>query len=661
MIRHPLVCGLVMLAMVVTATGLVPGCARSPKAAPSTPPPPVYTGPGFLRGTVGSMARLRGYEPMLVSGWGMVVNLQGTGSTSVPAFLRQWMINEMRKQGVGSPRLAVSGNPLATMSPAQIIADPNTAAVEVFGLIPPGATKGTPFDLVVSAVEGTQTTSLEHGELMACGLSIGGSNRQMKFMRQQAMARGPVYVSPEQPLATDDNAATSQRRKAVIIGGGVVSEDRRIEMVLNQPSWQRSRDIADRINERFPKGGADRRETAVPSTDLLITINVPARYADDPQRLLALVSNLFIQRAESFELTKAQQLVEVLRQPENRNEAENIALAWEALGRPALPVLQQVYTDEDQWLALTALEAGSRLGDELASERLSVLAADGPPQTRIRAATILGNLPDSLRGKTTLRTLLDDPDDDVRLAAYRSLVRVEDPIIQRVVMAEYQLVIDPDTRREKRQLRPETFKFILDLVPSKRPLVYASQTGVPRLVIFDPMREFEAPLLARLWDNHLMLRADRPSTPAAVFYQAFGTTGSRTIEIAPTLANLAFLMAHKPTIEDPTEGLDLSYSQVVHAVYELCRSGAVDSPVRVESNPLIAKVEKLVQQMPMPQQLRPETVGQYEAPAGDQMPEAGPGFIDLPTGRSSGSAPEPAPVPEGRPDTAPQGRPDTAP
>ena len=30
-----------------------------------------------------------------------------------------------------------------------------------------------------------------------------------------------------------------------------MTTDRRVELILNQPSWQRSRLIADRINERF--------------------------------------------------------------------------------------------------------------------------------------------------------------------------------------------------------------------------------------------------------------------------------------------------------------------------------------------------------------------------------------------------------------------------
>ncbi|MCC6581796.1 MAG: hypothetical protein IT440_15295, partial [Phycisphaeraceae bacterium] len=63
------------------------GCeARQP---PPAPPGPAFTGPAYLQGTVGSMTKLRGYEPLLVSGYGLVVDLQGTGSADVPDFLRK--------------------------------------------------------------------------------------------------------------------------------------------------------------------------------------------------------------------------------------------------------------------------------------------------------------------------------------------------------------------------------------------------------------------------------------------------------------------------------------------------------------------------------------------------------------------------------------------
>ena len=83
------------------------GCSQ-PKTVgkpPAVAPPPTFTGPSFLRGTVGSLVRIRGFEPMLVSGWGFVTQLDGTGDTTAPSFIKRWMIQRMSVQGLGSARL----------------------------------------------------------------------------------------------------------------------------------------------------------------------------------------------------------------------------------------------------------------------------------------------------------------------------------------------------------------------------------------------------------------------------------------------------------------------------------------------------------------------------------------------------------------------------
>src|ERR1041385_6050258 len=75
------------------------------KAEIAVPPPPTYHGPAFLRGSVGSVVELRNNRDVVVSGYGIVVGLDGTGSGDCPAFLRGWVLNEMRKGGFGQTRL----------------------------------------------------------------------------------------------------------------------------------------------------------------------------------------------------------------------------------------------------------------------------------------------------------------------------------------------------------------------------------------------------------------------------------------------------------------------------------------------------------------------------------------------------------------------------
>lgn len=583
---------------------VLPACGKKKvvEQAPATPPPPTYTGPEYLRNTVGSLARLRAGdgEPLLVSGYGIVVFPPGTGtgSSEVPAYLREKLVNEMRKRGIGSARLRAQYpelRPFLSMSPAEFLASRDTAVVEVHGLIPPGAVAGTPFDVRVRALAQTQTTSLAGGTLWTTELAIDGANPAMRFSRPLAEANGPIYLNPFDDR-TDAQDSQEQLRSGVVIAGGSVTQPRRLDLVLNQPSWIRSRAIADRINERFGAAPKERIQTANAQTDLLIKLAVPERFSKEPGVLLELIAHLYINRGVNFEQRKARDLVEVLR--EQPDQARPVMLAWRALGKTIQPVLRDLYEDPDLEMRLSALEAGTWLEDERASRYLQDLAEHPDPSVRTRVAQALVYLPKSLRGSRTLRDLLDDEVRGVRLAAYESLARINDV----TVLNRYGI-----------QGPGGELKFIIDQVPAEKPLVYITQEYFPRLVIFGPDLGFDTPTVARLWDNHLMIRAPGPDQAMQVYYQRPEDTAGRTYEAVPTVATLAYLLGHRPSDEDPQTGLDLSYSQVVDAVYHLCRQGHVPAPVEVRESALAQLIDRYENQ-PI-EGVRPETAP--DAPPAD--------------------------------------------
>ena len=151
-------------------------------------------------------------------------------------------------------------------------------------------------------------------------------------------------------------------------------------------------------------------------------------------------------------------------------------------------------------------------------------------------------------------------------------------------------------------------------MPSQKPLVYVAQSRVPRLVIFQPTLGFRPPFLAKLWDNRLMLRGPGPDAPLTVFYQRPGQTEGQVVQVDPTVAHLAYLLAHQPSVSRPEQGLDLTYSQVINAVYRLCEQGIIASPVRLQTNPLAAAVARAqqaasVEPRPDTGPIRPDAIG----------------------------------------------------
>lgn len=584
---------LALLTLVLSVLLGMQGCEApaGPTAAPGVAPAPTYVGPAYLRGTIGSLARLRpGTErAVLVNGYGIVVNLNGTGSTNAPPALRQALINQMKKYGLGSARMDT-----LDMTPERVLADPNTAVVRIDGFIPAGASPGLKFDVLVTAVD-SQTTSLAGGTLWTSTLGLNGAGQAFKFLHEQATAHGPIYENPYRN--TDDSGESDEfgQQQSIVVAGGTVTTARDVELVLNQSSYTRSRAIADRINERFGRA-TDPKPVAKPVTDQLIKINIPDRYQNDPAGLIDLIMHQYMQTGPGFEAQQARTLLSVL---EERPEAEeSVTLAWRAMGRPVVEVLRESYNHPKIEARLASLKAGAWLGDERASQSLAELSRDIDPQIRLSVARTLVMLPRSLTGARVLKYLLDDEDTAVRVAAYESLAAINDRVVTdgRVVV--------PDELGTG-------VNYIVDTVPSEKPLVYVTQIGVPRIVIFQPELGFGESMLARLWDNRLML-STKPGQPHMdIFYQpplASGTGERREpvrLKAVPDLKTLIYLLGHKPSIENPNEGLGLTYSQVVDVVYQMCRTGEVDAPIEVLVSNLAMQVAELEnQQIP---DARPET------------------------------------------------------
>ncbi len=566
--------------------GGITGCGTIRQDPPAATPPPTFTGPRYLHGTVGSMAKLRGYEPLLVSGFGLIVNLKGTGSSDVPEFLRRRLLNDMARKGMGNVRLNAK-----QWSPKRTLASRNTAIVAVHGLIPPGATRNTPFDIWVTALPQTQTTSLANGRLFTTDLAIDGTNPAIGFSRPMANGYGQTYVSP---LLEGDSSQLKYKhlRTAMILSGGKVTRDRKLQLILNQPSWSRSRRIAHRITEAFGAGRTDRNDTAVAQTDLLIDLHIPSRFSRNTEKFLSLIQHLYVQGGVDFEPLQAAELVKIAKA--YPNQLHRIVLAWKALGRTALPPIRQLYDHRDLNIRLAALDAGTYLGDGLAVDPLIKLASFEKPDIRKRVGVLLVEHPRNAAAGTLIKRMLSDSDPSVATAIYEALAEKRDPLfIQRKPMG-----------------RGSNFKFMLDIVEAQQPRVFITQGQTPRIAIFNSYSGFKLPMVASLWEGQLLLKALTADQPLEVYYRPSVVDDAPaqeglTFRIAPTIANLIFLMAHKPTLYNTTDGLNLSYTQVVDALHQLSKQGKLQNKLIFQENPLATRIAKA--RSSETHMLRPET------------------------------------------------------
>jgi flagellar basal body P-ring protein FlgI len=498
-----------------------------------------------LSDTIGAQASVSGMEPIFVSGYGVVVGLNGTGSTDVPLAISAVLEDEMSRLGVGK-----GDGPLAGVAPATLLRDPNTAVVLVQAVIPPAAAVGSKFDVKVEVLPGTSATSLQGGTLYTTNLYRGLRVPGGPATAPVAAARGEIFINPfEDPASDPLSSGRSLRTFGRVLDGGVVSTPFKPVLQLDNASHSRSRAVTAAINSRFPEG-AGRMTTARGINEESIEINIPPAFRDNTDDFFQLLLHTRVDR--SFPDQWAERYVSVLK--ESPDLATDLKWCLQSLGPVALPFIRSLYDYPEMIPRMAALEAGAKLGDPLVREHLETVIRFGPPVQRAPAVKLLAHLPSDPRINRFLLEVLDSPETDLRIAAYETLDSRNDPRIERIPLGSFQL----------------------DLVPASEPMVYITQARAPKVVLFGDLRVAE-PAFVYAWDGRLIVSSESSSETVRAFYRDYRTGETSTNELPPDLASLVRFFAHKTTPEHPAPGLDFSYSDTVGALYELVHGGGVDA------------------------------------------------------------------------------------
>ena len=516
------------------------------------PKPPQYPWQGkrpgipeFMGGTIYEVTNLQNDQPFLVSGWGLVVNLDGTGgsrllSNNVKAF----MIKEMSRKGFGS-KLTPEYEDVA---PEQVLNDKNAAVVAVYGWLPPAARKGQWFDIAIKAAA-DDVTSLAHGMLYDTELAIDGANAQdpNRRVNMWATAYGPVFVNPAVALNVSQNpdgATKRSLRLGAIMGGGQVLNNRPLLLNLRQPERRLARMIEFRLNEAFHQ---DKVCTAF--DEGYCQLWLPEKYADDWEHFARLTQHVYLQGgSEAFARAKARQLVEEAKKP--GAPLQDISYCWEGLGEYALAEIAPLLSDGPEDVRFAAARAAAYIGDPSgAAERAlyDIARTDSSPR-QVAAVQVLGKVPNSRAINQLLRDLLDSNQTAVRIEAYNILAKAGDPSISR------------QTIRSARQ--PLNEKFLLDYVHCKgRPLIYATRSGVPRIAIFGSIPELTIPVSFTALDSHLMIASGAIGREVTIFYRNAKLRRPIQMSSPPDVADVMARLAGQ--LDDGTGQLDFTYAEIV--------------------------------------------------------------------------------------------------
>jgi hypothetical protein len=447
--------------------------------------------PDFLRDTILDRCELQNAQPFVVSGYGLVSSLRGSGDTTAPNAVLEFMRREMIRHQFGS---RVHGT--EAQSPERILRDPNFAIVRVDALIPPGARRNQRIDVLVSAIDGNNTQSLASGILYQSDLKVDGANRQRPGYKVEiwATSEGSIFVNPAYALrpSLSDPTVRNSLRQGRVLNGGLVMMDRPLVLRLRKPQLSISRAIERRIDQALQNPAY-----ASAKNEGVVAVNVPERYNGDWERFAQVIMHLFLDSSPEFAAIKAQQLAAEAVKPDA--PLLDISYCWEGLGATILPVITPLMTHEKPDVAFAAARAAVLLGDSAAEAVLIEMARRNGHPFQVSAVQTLAKLPSSPVINQMLRTLLDVDQTLVRIEAYRALAANNDSSIIS---------------------RPIGERFVLDSVRSQGPpIIYVSRTGTPRIAVIGNRPHMDLPAIFSAMDHHLTIASERDRPLLNVFYR----------------------------------------------------------------------------------------------------------------------------------------------
>jgi hypothetical protein len=402
--------------------------------------------------------------------------------------------------------------------------------------MPAAAAKGEHFDLRITPVSVTQTTSLAGGSLYTANLQFGASARSV------ATAQGPVFI--------DMLSASTNPVSGYILDGGTVSNTYDLTLALYKPDFRTAGIIRDRINERFGDN------TVILASAGVIRIGIPQNYTSQKSRFIALLKELYLNENPKQEASRVEQLIRDLGSSEKGFNAE---IALEAIGKTQENKIAAALNSHDIQTAFRAARCLLYLGSDsgLGILRQTALDRQSPYQIEAIEAIALGaKRNDAI---TILRQFLADDNFKVRIAAYEQLRKLGAPNIATIRVAG---------------------DFDIDQVLcSGTKMVYAYRSGSPRIVLFGSPLIAESDIFIESADGSVIVNSPQGHKYVSIIRRF----PKRNIMLGPRKSSFDVVDIIRTLSEQPVNdskkpaylGLGLPYADAIAILNTMCSKGAV--------------------------------------------------------------------------------------
>jgi len=487
--------------------------------------------------TIGSLAEVFSLETIPVKGYGIVGGLRGTGSSECDPALRAELKKYILRQ---APKINIE----------KFISSSDTAVVAVEGIMSPSAAKNRYFDLKVTALSGTQTTSLAGGWLYRAELNV--QRRTGRGFKILAYAEGGVFIDTiDEPDA--------DKRMGYILGGGTVIGEYNVRLTLRQPDYKTANLIRNRLNQRFGYN------IAKAATADEIDLKVPDKYKSQKQKFVSIVKATYLNYTPQATKERIMTFVRKLGVSDNKQQSE---IVLEAIGNKSVNKLAALLNSSNEEVRLRAARCMLNLGSNRGLETLRKIAMDKNSQYRfevIDAVTTAANRNDAA---VLSKRLLKDENFDIRLAAYESLRKLDDVAITQTAVAR---------------------SFYLEqTAQTQYNAIYVSRSGEPRIVLFG------APLYCI--ENIFVQSEDKNVTINAPSGQKYVSITRKLPGIAPFELRSSYKVSDiiRTLSEEPKRkakqgqiGLEVSYSETIAILKQMCDKGAIKATFHAGPMPKI--------------------------------------------------------------------------
>jgi len=520
-----------VLVISILAIGLISGCGGPVQKVGTIQIPETKIDLGT---TIGSLAEVFSLEPVAVEGYGLVGGLEQTGSAECPpevrAYLQQYILKQLSRADVNIERL---------------ISSRDTAVVRVYAMMPTAGARNEYFDAGVSALEGTQTTSLEGGWLYGTELKMrGGFGITVKVL---ATAEGPVYIDTIEPVPTN-------KRAGYVLAGGTVLDEYNVRLALRRPDYKIASLIRNRLNERFGEG------TAKALSPSLIELSVPAKYTKQKNRFISIVKSTYLTETAQATKDRINTFIRELAASEKKEQSE---IALESIGNKSFSKLSALLNSSNEEVRLRAARCMLNLGSDKGLNSLREIAMDKGSLYRLEALEAIATGASRNDAAAISRTLLRDNDFDIILAAYETLRKLDDiAIIQSLIGRNF---------------------YLEQIAQTEHKVIFVSRSGQPRIVLFGAPIYCRDNIFVESGDGNITINAPAGEESVSII-RKHPKRPNIVVQLQSSfeLSDIIRTLCEEPLkkTDDEQRGLNVSYNEAIVLLKQMCDKGALRAEFR---------------------------------------------------------------------------------